>query len=73
MTKRSSVHNPKSGISQIAVAVAIALATAQTARAQVETSALQGHVDGVTAGTAVVAVDKNTGQRVTGVVDTSGN
>jgi len=73
MAKSKNVGSLNSGISPIAVAVAVALGAAQAARAQVETSALQGHVDGVAAGTQVVAVDKNTGQRVIGAVDASGD
>ncbi len=71
MAKAKHVGRLTGGIST--VAVAIALCVAQPAHAQVETSSLQGHVDGAAAGTHVVAVDTNTGQRATGAVDASGN
>jgi outer membrane receptor protein involved in Fe transport len=60
-----------SGISVIAIAAALSIAT--PAYAQEQTSTLQGHVDGAAAGTPIVAVDTNTGQRVTGAVDAQGN
>ncbi|MFA5964451.1 MAG: hypothetical protein WC804_10575 [Sphingomonas sp.] len=59
------------GMSVSAVAVALALAT--PAHAQSDASAIQGHVDGATAGTQVVAVDKQTGQRSFGKIDANGN
>src|SRR4051794_19706265 len=60
-----------SGISTVAVAVA--LCVAQPAYAQSELSTIQGHVDGAAAGTQVVAVDANTGQRLAGTTDAQGN
>ncbi len=59
-----------SGISTIAVAAALSIAT--PALAQSENAQLQGHVDGAPAGTQVVAVDTNTGQRSVGRVDAQG-
>jgi hypothetical protein len=70
----NSLHNKgrlASGISVIAVAAALTIAT--PAMAQSELSTIQGHVVGATAGTRVVAVDTNTGQRSAGTVDAAGN
>ena len=60
-----------SGISSIAVAVA--LCVAQPAHAQSEGSTIQGNVAGAGAGTQVIAVDANTGQRLIGTTDAEGN
>lgn len=60
-----------SGISIIAVAAALAFAS--PARAQETTGNIQGHVDGASPGTQVVAVDTYTGQRAVGTVDAKGN
>ncbi len=51
---------------------ALAIATAQPAYAQTD-GTIQGHVDGAKAGDQVVAVDANTGQRLTGTIDANGN
>jgi len=54
-------------------AVAAALLVAAPAHAQSESATLQGHVDGAAAGTQVVATDSNTGRKVVGTVDATGN
>jgi len=59
------------GISAFAVAAALMVAT--PALAQTQTATLEGRVEGVAAGTQVVAVDNNTGQRLTSTVDATGN
>jgi hypothetical protein len=59
------------GISAFAVAAALMVAT--PAIAQTQTATLEGRVEGVAAGTQVVAVDNNTGQRLTSTVDATGN
>ena len=41
--------------------------------AQTQTATLQGRVEGAAAGTQVVATDNNTGRKVTGTVDATGN
>jgi hypothetical protein len=60
-----------SGISVIAIAAALTVAT--PAYAQVEFGAIQGHVEGASAGTQVVAVDTHTGQRGSGTVNAQGD
>ncbi|HEX8667573.1 MAG TPA: TonB-dependent receptor [Allosphingosinicella sp.] len=60
-----------SGIS--AVAIAAGMVIAAPAQAQTQTAELEGRVEGAAAGTQVVAVDNNTGQRITGAVDANGN
>ena len=60
-----------SGISTIAIAAAMCIAS--PAQAQVEFGTLQGHVDGASPGTQVVAVDTQTGQRSVGTVNVKGN
>jgi hypothetical protein len=70
----STISNKRrlaSGISVIAIAAALSVAS--PALAQSELSTLQGHVDGAAAGTQVVAVDTQTGQRAVGRVDANGN
>ena len=69
-TRRTS-QSLRNSISVSALALAIAMAS--PAQAQSDSSNVQGHVDGVRAGTQVVAVDTNTGQRAVGVVDAKGN
>lgn len=69
--KRRTSHLVRGTISVSAIALAIALAS--PASAQSDSSNVQGHVDGAGAGTKVVAVDTNTGQRSVGVVDAQGN
>ena len=59
------------GISVFAVAAALLVAT--PAYAQSDTATLQGRVEGASAGTQVVATDNNTGRKVTGTVDATGN
>jgi hypothetical protein len=59
------------GISAFAVAAALLVAT--PAYAQSDTATLQGRVEGASAGTQVVATDNNTGRKVTGTVDATGN
>ena len=54
-------------------AVAAALMVASPAHAQTQTSTLQGRVEGAAAGTQVVATDENTGRKVAGTVDATGN
>ncbi|MFL6765709.1 MAG: hypothetical protein ACJ8FO_10995, partial [Sphingomicrobium sp.] len=71
MRTTSNKRQLASGISVIAIAAALGIST--PAYAQEQTSSLQGHIDGAAAGTPVVAVDTNTGQRVTGTVDAQGN
>ncbi|MFL6727169.1 MAG: TonB-dependent receptor domain-containing protein [Sphingomicrobium sp.] len=71
MRTTSNKRQLASGISVIAIAAALSIST--PAQAQEQTSSLQGHIDGAAAGTQVVAVDTNTGQRVTGTVDAQGN
>jgi hypothetical protein len=53
--------------------LALAMALSTPALAQSDTSTLEGHVDGATPGSQVVAVDRNTGQRVTGTIDANGD
>jgi hypothetical protein len=60
-----------SGISTVAVAVA--LCVAQPAYAQAEYGNIEGHVDGAKAGTQVIAIDTNTGQRSVGTVNANGD
>jgi len=70
----SSISNKSrlaSGISVIAIAASLTIAT--PAYAQVEFGTIQGHVDGAAAGTQVVAVDAQTGQRGTATVNAQGN
>ena len=71
MSKFNSKRAFASGISVIAVTMA--LCVAQPAYAQSEYGNIEGHVDGATAGSQVVAVDNNTGQRSVGTVDANGN
>ena len=59
------------GISAFAFAAALLVAT--PAYAQSDTATLQGRVEGVSAGTQVVATDNNTGRKVTGTVDAAGS
>jgi len=59
------------GISAFAVAAALLVAT--PAHAQSESATLQGHVEGASAGAQVVATDNNTGRKVVGTVDATGN
>lgn len=59
------------GISAFAVAAALIVAT--PAHAQSETATLQGQVEGAAAGTQVTATDNNTGRKVVGTVDATGN
>lgn len=72
MTSRHAFSYPgfRTGISSFALAMALVVATPATA--QSDTATLQGHVDGVTAGATVVAIDTHTGQRLSGKVDASG-
>ncbi|WP_294073431.1 TonB-dependent receptor, partial [Sphingomonas sp.] len=60
-----------SGISVAAIVVSLSFAS--PAYAQQEYGSVQGHVDGAAAGTQVVAVDANTGQRSVGTVDARGD
>lgn len=54
-------------------AVAVALMVAAPAYADQGDASLQGHVDGVSAGTQVVALDTVTGHKTVGIVDANGN
>jgi outer membrane receptor for ferrienterochelin and colicin len=54
-------------------AVAAALMVASPAHAQSDSATLQGHVEGASAGTQVVATDDHTGRKVVGTVDATGN
>lgn len=54
-------------------AMTLALALATPASAQSDTATLQGHVDGATAGTEVVATDTHTGQKHSGKINESGD
>jgi outer membrane receptor protein involved in Fe transport len=56
------------GISAFAVSMVIA----SPAQAQQETANLEGRIEGVSAGTEVVATDTNTGQRFTATTDAAG-
>ncbi|HVU30396.1 MAG TPA: hypothetical protein VHE36_08360, partial [Sphingomicrobium sp.] len=70
----SIIHNKRrlaSGISVIAFAAALTVAS--PAHAQADFGTIEGHVDGVAAGTQVVAVDTHTGQRSVGTIDARGN
>jgi hypothetical protein len=60
-----------SGISVIAIAATLSIAT--PAQAQQTFGTIQGHVEGATAGTQVVAVDTSTGQRGVGTINAQGN
>ena len=71
MSTFESKRQLANGIS--AFAVAAALMVASPAYAQTQTATLQGQVEGASAGTQVVATDNNTGRRVTGTVDATGN
>ena len=71
MRTTSNKRQLASGISVIAIGAALSFAT--PAYAQVEFGTIQGHVDGAGAGTQVVAVDTQTGQRGTGRVNAQGN
>lgn len=55
------------------LAVAIAMVVASPAYADQGDASLQGHVDGVSAGTQVVVVDTVTGHKTIGTVDAKGN
>lgn len=55
------------------LAIAVALMVAAPAYADQGDASLQGHVDGVSAGTQVVALDTVTGHKTVGVVDANGN
>ncbi|MFZ5616452.1 MAG: TonB-dependent receptor [Pseudomonadota bacterium] len=70
MFRRSKCNRFQKGVS--ATALAIALGAATPVWAQTDTSALEGRVDGVPAGTQVVVTDTNTGQRSVATVDASG-
>lgn len=61
----------KASISGLAIAMALAFST--PALASSDTGTLQGHVDGASAGTKVVAVDTQTGQRTSVSVDANGD
>jgi hypothetical protein len=70
----STISNKRqlaSGISIIAIAAALTIAS--PAQAQAEFGTIQGHIDGATAGTQVVAVDTHTGQRSVGNVNAQGD
>jgi len=70
----STISNKRqlaSGISVIAIAAALTIAS--PAYAQEQTANLQGHVEGASAGTQVIAVDTHTGQRSVGAIDAQGN
>lgn len=56
-----------------ASALALALVMASPAHAQSDAAALQGHVDGASAGATVTATDTYTGQKVTGTIDANGD
>ena len=71
MSTNSSKRQLANGISVFAVAAALLVAT--PAYAQSDTATLQGRVEGAAAGTQVVATDTNTGRKVTGTVDATGN
>ncbi|HKH28097.1 MAG TPA: carboxypeptidase-like regulatory domain-containing protein, partial [Sphingomicrobium sp.] len=71
MSTFKSKRQLANGISAFAVAAALMVAT--PALAQTQTATLQGRVEGAAAGTQVVATDNNTGRRVTGTVDATGN
>jgi outer membrane receptor for ferrienterochelin and colicin len=69
----STISNKRqlaSGISVIAVAASLSFASPAAAQT---TSSIQGHVAGAAPGTQVIATDTNTGQRLVGTVDGSGN
>lgn len=70
---RTSIKNRviSGGISTSAIALALAIAS--PAQAQSDMGALQGHVEGGSAGTTVVVTDTHTGQSRTGTLDDSGN
>jgi sarcosine oxidase gamma subunit len=71
VSTNSSKRQLANGISVFAVAAALLVAT--PAHAQSDTATLQGRVEGAAAGTQVVATDANTGRKVTGTVDATGN
>ncbi|GAA4755690.1 TonB-dependent receptor [Sphingomonas daechungensis] len=71
MSTIKSKRQLANGISAFAVAAALVVAT--PAYAQSETATLQGHVDGAAAGAQVTATDTNTGRKVVGTVDETGN
>ena len=71
MSTIKSKRQLANGISAFAVAAALLVAT--PAYAQSDTATLQGRVEGASAGTQVVATDNNTGRKVTGTVDATGN
>lgn len=69
--RRSVCNRFHAGVS--ATALALALGVASPAWAQNDLATLEGQVDGVSAGTVVVATDNQTGQRVSGKVDANGH
>jgi outer membrane receptor protein involved in Fe transport len=68
---RSSVLFGRGAISVSALAVAVVLAC--PAQAQSDLGTIEGHVEGVAAGTAVTATDANTGQKLSAKTDAGGN
>ncbi len=54
-------------------ALATAMVVASPALAQSDNGTIEGHVDGVAAGTQVTATDTNTGQKLTATTDAGGN
>lgn len=64
-------HTLARGISAATLAAALSLAS--PALAQSDSSTLQGHVDSAAAGAQVVAVDRNTGQRIVATVNADGD
>ena len=70
MSTISNKRQLASGISVIAVAASLSFASPAAAQT---TSSIQGHVTGAAPGTQVIATDTNTGQRLVGTVDGSGN
>ena len=71
MSTIKSKRQLANGISAFAVAAALLVAT--PAYAQSDTATLQGESRARSAGTQVVATDNNTGRKVTGTVDATGN